>query len=157
MSKELDASEIIKPYVHIEEIEEVLSKEEKLTPFSFMTSVSESKRDLISENPESAKEYNAYMVNRGFSFFPDTVLYANELNMLPAMPKAAQYYYYYGSLRKRKRYSKWHKLAKDEILDLICVTYNCRVEVAKQYMKILTEDNIQALRDMRNTGEGKNK
>lgn len=150
MSKE-DATNYIKPFEDVKE--EPVEKPKKVTPFDFIKSVSETKQDMMKEKPELASEYNAYIVNRGFSYFPDTVLYANELNMYPDIPNVAQYYYYMASLRKRKRYSKWHKLEKNEDLKLIQDVYKVRVEVAKEYLKVLTEENLQTLRDLTETGE----
>ena len=151
MAKKLNATDFIKP--HVEVVEEPVEKIKKPTPFTFISSVSDTKVNMLTDDPETIKDYNPFITNRGFGYFPDTVLYANELNMLPNMPKEAQYLYYLGSLRKRKRFSKWHKLEKDLDQELIQNTYNCRPEVAKQYKKILTEKNIETLRNLQNTGE----
>ena len=99
-----------------------MSKE--FSPFDFMNAASDSKKDIIreSENPDLAeKEYSSYsyVVNRGFSYFEDTILHANEMNirwpMLDNMA-GAQFDYYRASLRKRKRFSKWHKAEPNEDL-----------------------------------------
>jgi hypothetical protein len=154
-----NANDYIKPFEEIAEEEELVSAPKKLNPFDFIKSVSETKQHIINGNPDAAKEYNAYMVNRGFGYFPDTVLYANELNMYPGIPKAAQYEYYMSSLRKRKRFSKWHKLEQNEDLDLVRKTYNVGVETAKGYMRILSKENLATLRELNSTGEveGKSK
>ena len=55
-------------------------------PFDFMNAASFSKANLIGddENPEmTEKLYAAYIVNRGFANFDDTILHANEMNMRP--------------------------------------------------------------------------
>lgn len=153
-NESVDASDYIKPFV--EETQDVSidqEKPKKTTPFDFIKSVSETKKDIIKEDPELEKDYNAFIVNRGFGYFPDTVLHANELNMLPDIPRIAQYYYYMASLRKRKRFSKWYKLEPNEDLKLVQDVYNVRVEVAKEYLKVLTEENIQTLRKLTETGE----
>ena len=54
-----------------------------LNPFDFMNAASFTKADVIkdSENPDiTEKQYNAYIVNRGFTNFEDTILHANEMN-----------------------------------------------------------------------------
>lgn len=133
--------------------EEAFAKPEKATPFDFIKSVSETKKDMLKENPDLANDYVAFIVNKGFGYFPDTVLYANELNMYSNMPANAQYYYYLASLRKRKRFSKWHKAEHNEDLQMIQEVYDVRPEVAKQYLKVLTEDNLKDLRVLCDTGE----
>lgn len=135
--------------------EEIISKPKKLTPFDFIKSVSETKKDLMEENTSAESEYNSYIVNRGLGYFPDTILFANEMNLHSNIPGKLQYYYYLAGIRKRKRYSKWHKLDKNDDLEMIQRIYNVRVEVAKEYLKLLSETDLQTLRDLVDTGETK--
>lgn len=151
----LDATDIIKPFVP--EIEEAQQEEKGPTPFDFIKAVSNTKTDIISENPELEKHYNAYIVNRGFGYFLDTVLHANQLNLYPDMPKKAQYYYYMYALRKHNRFSKWHKLEKNPDLELVQKIYNVRAEVAKEYLKILKNSDLEKLRKLTETGENSSK
>ena len=120
----------------------------EFTPFDFMNAVSDSKKDIIRghENPEMAeKEYSslAYVINRGFSYFEDTILHANEMNQRPDMFGIGQFDYYNGMLRKRKRFSKWHKAEASTDLDAIQEVYQCNRTVAKQYLKVLTKDLLE--------------
>lgn len=138
--------------VEVEE-EVVIEKSDKPTPFDFMASVSETKKDIIKDNPDMIKHYNAYITNRGFGYFPDSVLYANEMNMYPDIPGEAQYYYYHASLRKRKRRSKWFKLEKNEDVEMIRRIYHVRSDVAKQYLQVLSDNQLETLRALTDTGE----
>ena len=91
-----------------------------LSPFDFMNAASFSKEDLIrnSDIPEhTEKLYTPYVVNRGFTNFEDTILHANELNQRAHLFDRAQFDYYRGALRKRKRFSKWPKADKNNDLD----------------------------------------
>lgn len=148
---QLDATDFIKPYEP--EPEEVIEEEKGITPFDFIKAVSNTKKDILAEDPELEKQYAAYIVNRGFGYFMDTVLYANQMNMHPDIPKNAQYYYYMHSLRKQNRFSKWHKLEKNPDLLLVQQIYNVRAEVAKQYLKILSKDDLKKLKLLTETGE----
>lgn len=123
-----------------------MSKE--YSPFDFMNAVSESKKDIIRENdnPEMIeKEYGEYMyiINRGFSYFQDTILHANEMNQRPNMFPLGSFDYYSGMLRKRKRFSKWHKSEPSEDLDAIQQVYQCSRTVAKQYLKVLSKNQLE--------------
>lgn len=153
---QLDVTSIIKPYVEVDD-EEVVEKEKGLTPFDFIKSVSNTKTDLIAGDPEIEKQYNAFITNRGFGYFMDTVLYANQMNMHADIPQKAQYYYYMHSLRKQNRFSKWHKLTPNPDLQLIQQVYNVRTEVAKEYLKILSKDDLKKLKALTETGEGSKK
>jgi hypothetical protein len=121
-----------------------------LTPFDFIKSVSHSKKDLIrdSEYPEQIeKQYNAYIVNRGFSYFEDTILHANEMNMRAHLFNDAQYRYYLGVLRSRNRFSKWHKAEKNTDLDAIQEVYSVNRTVAKMYLKTLSKDDLKRVHE----------
>lgn len=126
-----------------------------LSPFDFMEAASFSKEDLIrnNESPEMIeKQYNAYIVNRGFTNFEDTILHANEMNMRHHLFPAAQFDYYRGVLRKRKRFSKWYKAEKNEDLDAIQQVYSCNRTVAKMYLKALSKEDLQRVHDRLTTG-----
>lgn len=116
--------------------------------FKLMESASKTKIDLIktADVPEETeKEYNPFLSNKNFSFFADTILHANEMNSKPWLFKDAQYRYYLGALRPRDRRSKWFKAEKDIILDNIQLHYQCNRSVAKQYVKVLTKENIEVI------------
>lgn len=117
----------------------------KITPFTFINSITYDKKDLIKDDPDVLKSYSAYVVNRGLSYFIDTVLQANEMNIANHIDPDMQYYYLMNSISKKKRFSKWNKNS-DEILDLIQKEFGVRREIAKQYKKILSTDQIQLIR-----------
>lgn len=121
-----------------------------LTPFDFIKSASHSKKDLIRESdyPEQIeKQYNAYIVNRGFSYFEDTILHANEMNMRAHLFNDAQYRYYLGVLRSRNRFSKWHKAEKNADLDAIQEVYSVNRTVAKMYLKTLSKEDLKRVHE----------
>jgi hypothetical protein len=121
-----------------------------LTPFDFIKSVSHSKKDLIrgDDYPEQIeKQYNAYIVNRGFSYFEDTILHANEMNMRAHLFNDAQYRYYLGVLRSRNRFSKWHKAEKNIDLDAIQEVYSVNRTVAKMYLKTLSKEDLKRVHE----------
>lgn len=151
MARTIDASDFIK--AHEPEPEEVVEEQKGPSPFDFIKSVSNTKQDMIKDDPEVIKNYNAFIINRGLSYFPDTVLIANEMNMYPDIPVESQYYYYMGAIRKGKRFSKWHKPSKDADIELIQKIYNVRLEVAKQYRKLISDKDMKKLHELSDTGE----
>lgn len=121
-----------------------------LSPFDFMNAASFTKEELIRDNnnPEQIeKQYNAYIINRGFTNFEDTILHANEMNMRHNLFAAAQFDYYKGALRKRKRFSKWPKPEKSADLDAIQQVYSCNRTVAKLYLKALSKEDLKSIHD----------
>lgn len=120
----------------------------KTNPFDYITSVSQTKKNLIrdSENAELAeKQYNAFLTNRGLSYFPDTIMYANDMNMHSHLDNLLQYEYLLNSLRKAKRYSKWAKTSKDEIVMQLSEYYGCSIQKAKEISTVLTTEQIDLI------------
>tara|TARA_B100001094_G_C18060961_1_gene735035 strand:+ start:595 stop:978 length:384 start_codon:yes stop_codon:yes gene_type:complete len=114
----------------------------------FLTSVNYSKEDIFLEDVEYAeKSYPAFVVNRCLSYFPDTIIHANEMNRLNALDTKMQYDYYRFSLRKRKRFSKWLKEEKQEDLDLVKRYYNYSNQKAKEALRVLSSEDLNNIRE----------
>ena len=47
----------------------------------FLTAINLSKKNLMEEDPLTEKEYPPFVINRSLSYFEDTVLHANEVNL----------------------------------------------------------------------------
>jgi len=121
-----------------------------MSPFDFINAINHSKEDLIakSDNPELAeKVYEPFIVNRGLSFFADTILYANEMNRLALLDKKPQFAYLLNSIRPRKRYSKWFKQEKIEKLDIVSEYFGYSKSKAKDIINILTDDQIKIIKE----------
>ena len=96
--------------------------------------------------------YNPYLVNRGLSQHPDTLMVANDMNMYYDTPNRAQYEYLYHSVRRRNRYGKWAKATPYEDIQLISEHYGVGVKEARTYLKILTVNQLEYLRGLSNNG-----
>ena len=121
-----------------------------MSPFDFIKAINESKEDLIakSDNPELAeKVYEPFIVNRGLSFFADTILYANEMNRFALLDKKPQFAYLLNSIRPRKRFSKWFKQEKIEKLDIVSEYFGYSKSKAKDIINILTDDQIKIIKE----------
>jgi Bacteriophage clamp loader A subunit len=78
----------------------------KLSPFSFVTAVTETKEDLWEGNES---EYNSFIINKALSFNLDCLYHVAEINKYPTLPKNAQHKYLLTVLDKKKRYGRWVK------------------------------------------------
>ena len=121
----------------------------KMSPFDFAKAAGHTKQDLFAEDETLVNDYNSYMVNKIFSYFDDTIFHANEMNMRWEIPSEGNFYYYMGALRSRNRYAKWYKPDNIDDIKLIQAQYECSVRVAKQYLDILTKDQVEQIRTMR--------
>ena len=126
-----------------------------MKPFDFINAINYSKKDLIgdSDNPELAEKfYTPYVVNKGLSYFTDTVLLCNELNMRPETDNKLQFDFFLNSIRKRKRFSKWYKKEQSDSLDIIVEYYGYSYEKAKQVLPFFTEHEMINLKKKLFTG-----
>lgn len=120
-----------------------------------MTALSQTKIDLIrsSDNPELAeKEYSQFMINRAFSYFPDTILHAQEMNKYAGQDNIFNHDYYLHSLRPKKRFSKWFKPEKIADVEAISRAYNINIQRAKEYYKLLSAEDMNEIRALLDTG-----
>lgn len=120
------------------------SRVQMTSPFDFVQSISYTKKDLLEEVPEST--YNPFIVNRSLSYFVDLIHYANEMNMHPNLPKKLQYDYLRKSIRKNKRFAKWHKIEPVEDIKIIQEYYQCNYNKAKEFFALLTEDQLNNIK-----------
>jgi len=116
------------------------------TPFDFIKTI-DGKTEKLPVN-----DYSAFVVNRALSHGRDTVLFANIMNMYPTLPNNMQYDFYYAAIPKRKRYNKWVKKDISKDIELIQKYYSCSPEVAMDYSKILTPEQIKELSARMNIG-----
>lgn len=125
-------------------------------PFQYLETINNTKENLMrgSENDELAeKGYNPYLVNRGLSYFQDTISLANEMNRFHFIDKKLQYEFLLNIVRKRKRFSKWHKKEQDQNVDIISEYYNCSQRKASDILKVLTEEQVSAIREIHLKGK----
>jgi len=104
------------------------------------------KKTELLEKEFIQSNYVPFIVNRGMSYFTDTVLLANEMNKHSGCPKELQYEYYYHSVNKKSRFSKWHKPEKDDLIQLIMEAEGYSFEKAKDVAPLYTKDEIVKLK-----------
>jgi NACalpha-BTF3-like transcription factor len=118
-----------------------------MTPFDFINAINTSKENLF-RDPQANKDYNAWIVNKGLSYFPDTVLYANEMNFHRSIPKEWQFQFLLNSIPKKKRFSKWSKKdTRTETLSLVMEYFGYSEEKAKQALSILNSDQLTMIKE----------
>lgn len=106
----------------------------------------------MEKEPLCEKEYIPFVVNKCLSYFPDTIFYANQINIRPGLDKKMQYDYLRLSVSKRKRFSKWFKEEKNDNIKLIQEYYRYSYRRAKEVLECLTDDNIRTIKDSLKTG-----
>jgi nitrogen regulatory protein PII-like uncharacterized protein len=106
--------------------------------------------------PEDEKLYVPFMINRSLSYFNDTVLLANEMNINHHVGNRLQYDFYLNTIRKGKRFAKWAKSSKPNDIEVVKEFYSYSNEKAIQVLSLLSDDQLSELKEKVNRG-GKSK
>ena len=122
-----------------------------MSPFEFIKAINETKEDVMVDDV-SEKKYSPFIVNRGLSFFMDTIFQVNELNRNHHLDSRLQFDYLLNSVRKKRRYSKWLKPEKLQDLDVVKEYYGFSNEKAKDALSTLSEDQLAFIKDKLNQG-----
>ena len=116
-----------------------------MNPFEYLKSINESKKDIMIDDL-AEKEYNSFIVNRGLSYFKDTILYANEMNRYHHLDSRLQFDFLINIIRKKKRWSKWIKASEVDNLELIKEYYGYSNEKAKSALSLMSNEQIEQLK-----------
>lgn len=123
-----------------------------MNPFDFLNSINQTKNSIIDADPETERQYNPFLANRGLSYFSDTIFLANEMNRLPGLGKKLQYDFLLQSVRPRKRFSKWLKDESNERIDALKTLYGYSHTKAKQAVDLISEDDWKVIFTILDTG-----
>ena len=108
------------------------------TLFDFVKDLSYDKKNLF--DPLTPGDFNVFMINRAFSQYQDTIFFANEMNLLSKLsPQAVNDFYLHG-LDKKRRFSKWAKAEKFDIIPLIQELYQCNINRAKEINGLMDDE-----------------
>ena len=112
----------------------------------YLNAINYTKDDLYADE-EADKGYVPFVINRCLSYFPDTIMQVNELNVNPNVSKKMQFDYLRNAIRKRKRFSKWLKNTKDDRLESIKLHFGYGDKKALEAMRVLSDEKIDEIHD----------
>ena len=119
----------------------------------YLKAINESKEDLMKSDETWVKKYPAYIINRCLSMFWDTLPQANEMNGYHFLDKKLQFHFYINSIRKSKRFGgKWLSQAKLKNINYVKEYYGYSNEKAKEALSILTDKQIDDIKNSRDKG-----
>ena len=116
-----------------------------MSPFDYLNSINYTKKHIMKDDIDE-KEYVSFMINRGLSYFSDTVSYANIMNQYHHLDKRLQYDFLINIIRQRKRFSKWIKPETSEDIEVIMEYYGYSNEKARQALPLLSSEQLQQIR-----------
>ena len=119
-----------------------------MNPFDFIKAITETKENLFREDPQATKDYSPFMVNKGLSFFHDTVFQANQMNSRFDAARDWQFLFLLNSISKKKRFSPWAKKDKDTKAILLVKEYfGYSSQKAKEAARLLSEEQLNTIEE----------
>jgi hypothetical protein len=119
--------------------------------FDISTNLCSSRENIFDEEVEDA--YLPFMINRGMSQHEDCIMQASAMNTRSNLTKEQQYNFYHVAIQpKKKRFSKWAKPEKDKHVTVISDFFKCNLQLAEQYMKFLTSEQLQEMESSMSKG-----
>ena len=114
-------------------------------PFQYLNAINDTKQNIMVDDI-TEKAYNSFIVNRGLSYFKDTVIFANEMNRNHHLDSRLQFDFLINIIRKRKRFSKWIKPDTASDVEVVKEYYGYSNEKARQVLTLLTTEQINELK-----------
>ena len=122
----------------------------------YLKSINRTKEKLMDNDDELwEKKYPPFILNKCLAPFPDTVHLVNEMNVNHHLDSKLQYDFLLNSLRPRERYTPWLKAKKIKNLDYVKEYYGYSNEKAKVALDILSDEQIETIKNSLSKG-GKN-
>lgn len=116
-----------------------------MNPFEFVKAIN-NKKDIMRDDLDE-KAYNAFMVNHSYSYFPETVLLANEMNINHHLDSKPQFDFFINTIRKNpKRFSKWNKTVEDDSLEAVKEYYGYSNNKARSALSLLSTEEINIIK-----------
>ncbi len=115
----------------------------------YLNSLNKSKtpmKDLDEDYHSVVKGYTPYVINRCLSYFPDTIIQCNNMNVNNHIGKEMHYDYYLHSLRRRGRFSQWLKKEKVEDLEMVKEYFGYSDRKAREAIGILTDEDMEGIK-----------
>ena len=117
-----------------------------MNPFEYANAINYTKKNIMVDDI-AEKAYNPFMINRQLSYFPDTVLAANEMNRHHHVDNRLQFDFFINIIRKRKRFSKWFKPEQISDLEIVKEYYGYSNEKARQVLTLLSTEQMNELKN----------
>jgi hypothetical protein len=120
-------------------------KDDKLSLFDFANIINLKQIDKLEFNNIYNIGYSPYLMNKLYSNIPDTVFYANIINV--DCDEQYNFDFYYYGLSKSKRFGKWHKKQKqnmkeESIINNIMEYYNYSKSQSQEIYNIFVQHNL---------------
>ena len=123
-----------------------------MNPFQYANDLM-NKKEYVGDCIRERKDYKQFFVNRSLSYQPDLIHYANMMNENPMLEAKSHYDFLHQTVDKKKRpFRAWIKAKKLDDLAIVKEYYKYSNKKALESLSILTEDDINCLKQRLNKG-----
>jgi hypothetical protein len=123
-----------------------------MSPFDYVNDILYGKKNLMVDEA-TEKDYKPFLINRSLSYHKDCILFANEMNQRHFLDKKLQNSFLINTVRSRKRpFAKWVKSEKSDDLQCVKSYFGYSDLKAKDALRLLSEEQIQKLKEKTETG-----
>lgn len=123
-----------------------------MSPFDFVTAINTTKKNLIADDPDLEKEYVPFLTNKSLSYFTDTIMDANVMNMHHGLDKKMQFDYLINTIRPAKRFSKWAKKVENNDREIVKSYYGYNDRNAEVALSLLSADQLKIIKQKLENG-----
>lgn len=130
-----------------------------MKPADWLNSINTTKVNLIRDSgaAEAAEKlYTPFLTLRSLSYYPDCIMYVNELNIRGLadfnITKGMHYEFLLHAIEKKKRFSPWQKPEKNEDIQLIMDKYRYSYDKARDVLDLFSESDLVELRKAADPG-----
>lgn len=113
-----------------------------MSPFDFLKTITQTKENLMDQSDLNERDYEPFLVNRGLSYYPDTIFYAQQATEYSHLDKRLQYDYLFYAIPQKKRFAAWPKKIDQTTLECVKRVYGYGNEKAIEAMSILKPEQI---------------
>jgi hypothetical protein len=132
----------------------VPEKPQRLSPFDFLKAITQTKINLMADDPSLEKDYVPFIVTRALSYFSDTCKIANFLQLRAGTITNRQHFEFllYSLPKYGFRKSEWYKPVSDEAVAVVAAYYECSKRHARSMVSMHTPEQLDHMRARLATG-----
>lgn len=115
--------------------------EKKISPFDYVNAINNG------GNMDTMENYSQYLINRQFSYFLDTVLFANEMNMYQDLTDDQHFLFLRSLITKKRRFTKWGKPKNSNDAQALARNFNISMYRAYEILPIFTREQLDNIKE----------
>jgi hypothetical protein len=120
------------------------AESKKIAPSRIYKDLCRTKEHLITGENES--DYIPIYMNKSFSYFPVTVLFANEMNIAWWLDNLMQYDFLFHTIPAKNRYTTWGappEVTKEQ--EAVSLYFDCGMNKVKDILPLLTAKQLETI------------